>query len=206
MSPRLAARPASSIGRTVCVLTALALAGCAAAPPLQFYTLSEPPASSKVSTIADDPVPPDRAPVIEVARVTLPDYLDSEDLVVRQGNVLRRSSTGRWASQLSLAATDLLTERLAMRRPDAWVVDRPPARSPDFRLLMHITRLDIVSSGTGIVEAEWEIVPHRALTEIMRRRTRFIMKGSVATDQSVAHFERALIDRLADQIDISSLN
>jgi len=62
-----------------------------------------------------------------------------------------------------------------------------------------------VSSGTGIVEAEWEIIPQHTQTEIVRRRTRFIMDGSVATDQSMAHFERALLDRLADQIDVSSL-
>jgi uncharacterized lipoprotein YmbA len=194
------------IRSAVGALAALVLVGCAAAPPLQLYTLSDPPTSNGVLTTADDPPPPQHAPVIEVTRVTVPAYLDSQDLLVRDGNVLKRSSTGRWADRLSLGATDLLTERLAMRRPDAWVVARPPARNPDYRLQIHITRLDIVSSGTAVVEAEWEIVPNQMQTEIIRRRARLIMHGSVATDESTTHFERALLNGLADQIDVSSLH
>ena len=103
--------------------TALLLASCAT-PPLTLYTLGAPP-------IAADTAPLGRRPVvIAVARVTVPDELDTEDIVVRDGSTLRRSTRGRWASRLSLGITDRLTERLAERRPDALVTDRPLTDTP----------------------------------------------------------------------------
>jgi uncharacterized protein len=168
--------------------------------------LAQGPDSSAGAMSAVDPLAPPGAAVIEIARVGLPDYLDSRDLVVRQGDLLRRSSTGRWASRLSPATTDLLTARLAMRRPDAWVTDQPQARTPDYRLLVHISRLDITSTGTGNVEAVWELVPRDACEAVIRHRTQFTMSGAVGTDERVAHFERSLLERLASDIDISSVH
>jgi uncharacterized protein len=186
-------------------VVALVLAGCAAAPPLRVYTLAENPESSGAAMTAAEPSPPPGAPVIEIARVTLPDYVDSRDLVLRQGDQLERSSTARWASRLSLATTDLLTARLALRRPDAWVTDQPQVRTPDYRLLVHISRLDITNTGTGTVEAVWEIDPHDACEAVIRHRSHFTMSGAVGTDARVARFERSLLERLSSEIDISSL-
>jgi uncharacterized lipoprotein YmbA len=185
---------------------ALALAGCAAAPPLRVYTLAADPESSAAALAAADPSPPPGAPVLEIARVTVPDEVDSRDLVLRQGDHLERSNTARWASRLSLATTDLLTARLTLRRPDAWVTDQPQARTADYRLLVHISRLDITNTGTGTVEAVWEIVPHDACEAVTRRRTQFTMSAAVGTDERVARFERSLLARLASDIDISSLH
>jgi uncharacterized protein len=177
----------------------LALAGCAAGPALNVYTLSESPANEAATTSADPPRP--GTPVIEISRVSLPEYLDSRDLIVRQGDILERSRTGRWASRLSIAVTDLLTQQLTMRMPAAWVTDEPQARTPDYRLIVHIDRLDITSSGTGVVEADWEIVPRDASGEVSRYRSRFSMDGAVGTDEAVVHFERRLLDRLASEIE-----
>lgn len=187
-------------------LLGLALAGCAAAPPLRMYTLSESPPSGAGVMTAADPSPPPGAPVIEIARVSLPDSVDSRELLVRQGDLLQRSSTGRWASRLSLATTDLITARLAMRRSDAWVTDQPQAGTADYRLLVHISRLDITNTGEGSVEADWEIVPHDTCGAVMRRRIQFTMSAAVGTDEAVARFERSLLERLASAIDISSLH
>ena len=187
-------------------LVALALAGCAAAPALRVYTLAASPASSDAAMTAAAPSPLAGAPVIEIARVSVPDSVDSRDLVLRQGDRLERSSTARWASRLSVATTDLLTARLAMRRPDAWVTDQPQARTPDYRLLVHISQLDITNTGTGTVVAVWEIVPHDACEAVIRHRSQFTMSAAIGTDERVAHFERLLLERLASDIDISSLH
>jgi uncharacterized protein len=186
----------------------LAFVGCAAAPPLRLYTLSQGPTSNdtSMSATAVTSAPPQGAPVLEVARVTLPDYLDSRDLVIREGNSLHRSSTGRWASRLSLAATELLTTQLAARRTDAWVTDQPQSRAPGYRLRVHVSQLDITSTGTGTLSADWEAIPLNLSGEILRGKTRFTLNGSVATDQDVARFERELFVRLAGEIDVSSLS
>jgi uncharacterized lipoprotein YmbA len=203
---RVASRRIRLITGSAWIVVALVPAGCAAAPPLKFYTLSGGPVRGEASLDAADPPPNLGAPAIEVARVTLPAYLDTTDLVVRDGSVLELSSTGRWATRLSVAATDLLTARLAMRRPDAWVTDQMSARPAHYRLFVDISRLDITSAGAGTVEAEWEIDQPTTSHHVTRGRTQFTVHGSVTTDQGVVRFERVLLDRLADEIDISSLH
>jgi uncharacterized lipoprotein YmbA len=182
------------------VLFALALAACTAAPPLKVYVLSEDPSQNAASTAAAGPASSRDLPVIEVTRVTVPPYLDSRDVIVREGNVLERSPNSRWATRLSVGATELLTARLEQHESNAWVTDQPQARAADYRLGIHISRLDISRSGGGLIEAEWELVPHSASGEVIRRMTRFEMEGSVANDTAVANFEGALLDRLADEI------
>src|SRR6195952_1882598 len=102
------------------LLGCLALATCGA-PALTVYTLGPPEGASDAAPLGHKPV------VIAVARVTIPDELDTEDLVIRDGSVLRRSARGRWASRLSLGITDRLTNRLAARNPTVLVTDRPVA-------------------------------------------------------------------------------
>lgn len=200
----IASRYFGSAARILSLLVVSMLNACVAAPPLTIYDLSESPTQDAVSTVAADPPPSRGMPVIEVARVTLPAYLDSQDLIVRRGDVLERSSTARWASRLSIAATELLTAQLEHRETGAWVTDQAPARTADYRLMVHISRLDITRAGGGVVEADWELVPRGASGQVIRRRIDFTMKGSVTTDPKVATFERALLEHLAEEIDLSS--
>lgn len=174
---------------------ALCLAGCAA-PPLRLYTLGETPVSAD-----SRPLPSDAA-VIEVDRLILPDVLDSDDIVLTDGDVLKRSRTGRWASRLSLLATDLVTSRLAMRAPDILVTDQWPDRAPDYRLMIHVSRLDVTSEGQASLDAEWEILSSNAKRRMVRGRVRVTLSGSDATDRGVASLDSALFERLADAIDL----
>jgi len=174
-------------------LAALLLAGCAA-PPLRFYTLSQPPAG-------DDSRPlPDGAAVIEVGRLILPNDVDSEDLLLRDGDVVERSPTGRWVSRLSLLATDLVTARLAARAPDALVTDEWPAVAPDYRVMIHVARLDVANSGHGSLDADWQISARHPGQGLIRGRANIRLAGRTATDQDVVRLETALFDRLASSI------
>jgi hypothetical protein len=176
---------------------AVALLSACAAPPLTLYSLDTPSAAADAPSLGKRPV------VIAVARVTVPDELDTENIVVRDGSVLRRSEHGRWASRLSLGITDRLTERLAARRPDALVTDRPLAETPSYRVLVNIGRLDVNASGVATLDADWQIVPHNATEATRRDRLHVSLTGPVATDQEVVTLVGALLDRLAGAIDIS---
>lgn len=177
-------------------LAALLLGGCASAPPLRLYTLGDP-------AISEDPrVLPRRAAVIEVDRLILPRELDSEDIFLRDGNVLKRSSTGRWASRFSLLATDLVTSRLAMRAPDALVTDQLPIEAPDCRILIHISRLDVDENGRALMDAEWQITAGTRESGPILGRTQISLDGSTGTDRDVVRLETALFEQLADAIDI----
>jgi uncharacterized protein len=173
------------------------LLGACTPPPLTLYTLGPPPEARPAGAqLGKKPV------VIAVARVTIPDELDTEDIMVRDGSVLRRSSLGRWASRLSLGITDRLTSRLAARNPTALVTDRPLADVPSERVLINISRLD-VSSASGItLDADWMVVPHDTSLPARRDRVHLTATGPVTTDQDVVSLLGGALDRLAESINL----
>ncbi len=174
------------------------LAACAA-PALTLYTLGTPPTESFA-------IPPERASVVvALARVTIQDDLDTEDIMVRDGNVLRRSHQGRWASRLSMGITDRLTQVLAVRYPGALVTDRPLNEIPADRVLIDIGRLDIASTGVGALDADWQVVPRDPNIPTERNRASFSLTGPVATDRDVVVLIGALLDKLAGAIEIPGL-
>jgi uncharacterized protein len=196
-------------------MAALVLGSCTASPPLTLYTLGAPVGASNTSGAppsasntlgapsASGAIALDKkAEVIAVARVTIPDELDTADIVIRDGSTLRRSQRGRWASRLSLSITDRLTGRLAERRRDAVVTDRPLTDTPAFRVLINIGRLDVTTAGAATLDADWLIVPRDPARPTRRGREQFSAAGPVATDQDVVTIVGILLDKLAGAIEI----
>ena len=178
------------------LVTGLALlATSCASPPLTLYTLDVPSAAAP-SSLRSNP-----AVVVEVRRVSIPDYLDSEDILLRKGNVLARSSRGRWATRLSLGITHFLAARLAQRRPDAFVTDQLQD-APDDRISVTINQLDVTSAGSGMLDADWQTIPRDPRQPSRRARGRFTANGPVATDQDVVTLMTNLLLQLADAMDV----
>ena len=175
---------------------AVLLAGCGSTPPLTLYTLAAPDVAADAGSLGARPV------VIAVARVTVPDELDTEDIVVRDGSTLRRSTVGRWASRLSLGLTDRVTQRLAERRPDALVTDRPLTDTPSYRVLINVGRLDVTAAGVATVDADWMVVPRDAGAATRRDRGHFTATGRVATDTDVVALLGVVLDQMAGAIDV----
>lgn len=178
---------------TLAMLTALAVSACAARP-LKLYTLNDPAALGPPGQLRPG------APVIEVDRLTLPDYIDTLDILLRRGSVLERSDGARWASRLSILATNLLTARLATRAPDALVTDQWRGTAADYRLMVQVTRLDVTTAGVASLNAYWQIIPRNPQLRTVRDRTRIRVTGPVATDQEVVDLETELFERLAGAI------
>ena len=180
------------------IALSLLIASCASAP-LSLYTLEPPNQSSQAAALAR------RAMVIEIRRVAVPDYLDTQDILVRDGSTLQRSAHGRWATRLSLGVTRYLTGLLASRHPDALVTDQPQIETPDARIFVTISTLDVTSAGVATLEADWTLVPRDPGRSTRRKRARFVAKGSVATDQDVVNLMQAVLTQLADAIVIGHL-
>jgi uncharacterized lipoprotein YmbA len=176
----------------------LMIAGCAS-PRLSLYTLESPGALATERPLSPHSV------VIEVRRVVIPDALDTQDIVVRNGNQFDRSSTGRWATRLSMAITHYLTAQLAARRPDALVTDQTQVGTPNDRLYIAISTLDITRAGQAVLEADWTIVPRNPSLPDRRQRGRFTAQGPVASDHDVVVLLQALLQQLADAIVIANL-
>ena len=186
-----------SVARIAGVGCAVLLLASCAAPPLTVYTLSAP-------VTAVDAAPAGRSKlVIAVARVSIPDALDTEDIVVRDdGSILRRSRSGRWASRLSLGITDRLTQRLAERRPDALVTDRPLSDAASLRVLVNIERLDVTAAGVATLDADWLVTRRDAGGAPVPVRGHFSASGPVGSDRDVVTLVGHLVDRLAAAINI----
>jgi uncharacterized lipoprotein YmbA len=184
--------------RLVTTVALVFLIASCASPPLTLYTLGAPAAASGAAPLGG------KAIVIEIRRVAVPDDLDSQDILVRDGSTLVRSTLGRWASRVSLGVTSYLTARLAQRRPDALVTDQPQIEPPDYRIFVTISTLDVTTSGTATLEADWLIVPRNPAQPTRRDRGRFTSTGPVATDQDVVSLYTAVLRQLADAIDVAS--
>ena len=178
-------------------ITAPLLATGCASPALSLYTLEPPEPRSEGARLGQSPF------VIEVRRVILPDYLDSQDILVRDGARLDRSPRGRWASRLSVTITHYLTGLLAARRPNALVTDQPQVRTPDDRVFVMISTFDVTRPGTATLQANWTVLPRDPGRPERVQRARFTVNGPVATDQDVVTLMQGLLIRLADTIETS---
>ena len=158
-----------------------------------------PAAAAESAPLGGKPV------VIEVRRVAIPDYLDTQDILVRAGSTLDRSREGRWASRLSLGATHFLAGRLAERRPDALVTDQPQIAPPNYQIFVTINTFDVTTGGVATLEADWLIIPHNPAAPTRRARAQFSATGPVETDQDVVLLDKAVLQQLANSIDVASL-
>jgi uncharacterized lipoprotein YmbA len=168
--------------------------GSCAGPPLKLYTLGAGHAEAEGKAFNRSPV------IIAVARVTLPDELDNDDILVRSGANLLRSSRGRWSARLSTEVTERLTAQLAARRPDALVTSSPQSQTPSYRIIITLNRFDVSVDGRATLAADWLIVPSDPAASPRRDRTTFTMDGSVATDRDVVLLEGRVLDRLGQSI------
>jgi len=176
----------------------LLITACAG-PPLRFYTLGRARAT-------DYSLPLSRqAPAIEVDRLILPNYLDSQDILLRNDSSLEASSTGRWVTRLSLLATDLVTSRLAMRVPADLVTDQARVEAPQYRIVVHVARLDIARNGHASMDADWQIIAGDRETARTEGRAQIRLTGSTATDRDVVQLETIMFERLADAIHLPSV-
>jgi uncharacterized protein len=109
-------RPAGCTALTA-VVTSLAMTGCASAPPLHYYTLTEVPAATRL-TAAGNTVP------VRLDRVTIPTELDRSQLVRRvDATRLQIMDNDRWAAPLEDTIRRVLSVDLASRLPPEMVAN-----------------------------------------------------------------------------------
>jgi len=173
---------------------AATLAACAA-PPLRLYTLGY---------ATDDPavVQPSPAHTLEITRIVLPDYLDTQDMIVRQGAVIRRSPSGRWAERLSSGMAELVSSTLRQRYPQIDIATRPLPVPAPARLDITIQRFDVMEDGHVALDASWALIPLDPKVPITRQNIRVRQNGPVQSDQDLATLMRSAVQALAQQISL----
>lgn len=177
--------------------TAFGLAGCAG-PPLRLYTLGMP--SDQPAPQSSQPRLSSRAATVAVSNVVIPDYLDSQDMVVRRGEEIVRSPRSRWATRLSIGITDLIANEMASFHPSMLITDQPLADAAMLRVQVDISRFDVDMNGQATLDAHWAILPADPHKPLIRNRTHLTMSGPVATDADVAALMRKMVIQLADKV------
>lgn len=179
------------------LVISVSLTGCSS-PPLHLYTLEGP--ATTVPAVSGPLA--STAPVLKISRVSLPDYLDSQDLLTRDGSALQRSPNGRWAERLSNGITDLITVRLSAARPDMFVTEQALTGSLSMsRLRITITRLDIPTSGQATLDANWTYISGDDHAPTRTDRTH--VTSSITdngTDEKIVQTTNDLINQLSKMI------
>ncbi|MCX8666768.1 membrane integrity-associated transporter subunit PqiC [Acetobacteraceae bacterium B3987] len=170
------------------------LAGCTS-PRLHVYTL-DIPVHSDTKSLQVSP----QATIVQLSRIVIPDYLDCQDIITRQGEEIHRSPNSRWASRLSLSITNLITNEVAATQHDILVTDQPLIQAANMQIMIAISEFDVDVSGHAILNAHWAIVPHDRRKPLIRNIAHLSADGPVKTDADTAALMRKLVVQLADHI------
>ncbi len=175
-------------------MVAVLLAGCGFAPPMRTYVLGDRPQGAQAVQ------PPGGLAVIELKTVSLPDYLDSTDILRRVGpNEVVPSPTGRWGERLSQGITGALASALSRRRPDLSIVTVPPPR-PGQRIVVDFQAIDIEATGQCRMVANWRITGADARGPWKIGHAVVDESAGSMDDAAVAAALTRAIDQLAERI------
>ena len=132
---------------------AMALAGCARSPTIQWHALSEPTPNAVT--------PADQVPLrVVIASTTVPPSIDRPQLVVNAGEgAISILDTERWAEPLRRSIPRTLGDYLARELGNALVwstLASAPAR-PDIRISIEIARWRSVRGHAATMEMLWTL-------------------------------------------------
>lgn len=181
------------------LLVALFSAGCASSPPVNYYALQAIETASVPK--ADDPR------LLGVGPIALPGYLERPQLVTRQaGGAVHFDEFNRWAEPLEVGIPQTIATNLDTLEADFAAIAYPyNAARTDLRLIGRIVRFDGDSSGSVVLDVQWEIIDDRGDSVIGAQRSRFEAAARGAGDPAsvvIAHhrvleeFSREVASRL----------
>jgi cholesterol transport system auxiliary component len=173
----------------------IVVVGCTSAPPLRMYVLGDPASSAPVVPALSGRT------VVRLSPVSVPDYLDTEDILIRSGaNEVKASPTGRWAERLSVGVTQALTGALAASLPSTVIVTKQPIIPPAQQIVVDIEVFEIRSDGRCLLIARWSILGGDNLHGLGSGHDTFVEQAADASDAAIASAMTRAIDRLATQI------
>lgn len=184
----------------------IVLAGCSSTPPPRIYVLSAP--AEPLAGVRDEA----GRPVVELPTVSLPDYLDSTDIFVRDGrSELQPSATGRWGERLSLGITHALVNALGRRLPGVLVTHTPTLGTTARRVLVDVDGFDVEANGRCVLTARWTVPSPDGQSAAIAEQGTFVTiagtsgAGTTAapSDAAVVAAMVAAVDELADRIALS---
>ena len=177
----------------------LPLAGCAASPPVRFYTLAPIgyPEGATPAPVAANPV------TVGIAPVEIPDYLDRPQIVTREGrNELKLAEFDRWAGSLSDNISAVLADNVATLLGSDRVAVSPAmgGGKTDVTVALRILRWDCVPGQRVLLKAQWTILAGKERKEVAARTASFTKSlGDQRYETMVAAFDH-ILDQVSREI------
>jgi uncharacterized lipoprotein YmbA len=171
------------------------LAGCAVPPDPRSYVLGDPPEPLPLATNQSG------RPVIRLLPVSVPDYLDTRDILLRSGqNEVTASPTGRWAERLSVGVTHALAAALSVRLPGTDIVADQLDVPPERRIMVDVQAFEIRPDRQCLLSVQWIVASSDGDRVLSRERASFVEQATDTSDAAVAAAMSRAIARLAAQI------
>ena len=190
----------------VAILLAAGLSGCASTAPERHYRLVPAGAAATLPAL---PALPPPLPVVVVAPVTVPEFVDRPQIVTQgPGAQVFLSEQHRWAEPLKLAIGRLVAERLAVALGGAlvWAYPAEVGAEAGYRVNLAVQRFDSEPGLVAHTSALWTV---QRLADGRQRAGRSVLR-TTPTDASldalaVAHAQA--VAGIADDIarDIAEL-
>ncbi len=182
-------------GLLLALLAPLLPAGCARAPAPQLYVLDSPASTGRIGA--------DNGPVVGIAPLALPRYLDRPQIVTRDGiNRLSASDSHMWAEPVALGAARVLGNSLAAALGSSRVY-RLPARHPvtlDWRVEIEIDRFEGGRDAAVTLEARWSLFEADARTPAATRLSRIEVAPDGPDHAALVAAHTRALERLGTEI------
>jgi uncharacterized lipoprotein YmbA len=166
--------------------------------------LSGPPAAEYVIGIAPEPArattPLTGRPIVELKPVRLPDYLDTREILVRRGNQVVASESGRWGERLSVGITRALAVSLAARLPGLIVTTTPPVEQSARQVLVDVTSFEASGNQEVVLVARWSIIDGPGRFTLLSEQTALTEPITRTDDSAVVIAMSRAVEDLASAI------
>ena len=145
------------VGLSIPIVTGCALFLPEPAPPPAYYVLTAIPEAESARPAGKT----NTGPVVGVAPVNLPDYLDTPQIVVRPTrNTLDRADLHNWGAPLADNFTSVLADNLGVMIPTNAVTVLPSGLffRPDFQVSVDVSKFERDAEGLVTLIARWALL------------------------------------------------
>jgi len=131
--------------------------GCGTTKSSRFYTLN----SLKAQDTAQKTTSSERDILIGIGPVNIPDYLERPQILSRTSqNELYIDEFNRWAGSLENDIARVLSGNLStlLSEEHVSVLTSMPAAAVEYRIMLNVTRFDIMPDNTFLLKTQWRIL------------------------------------------------
>ena len=201
--------------RSLLIVGALALTNCGGSQPPRLFMLSPSVGAGAISdrgsSQADVGVRPGQSLALAQLPshrrlgvvVTIPQYLERPDIMVRTGNYeMVPLTNARWAEGLSLTASRVLAADLGAALPSYEFMALPTGtdRRFDDRVAVELSGFETDARGKAEISGRWTIVDGRSDRETMSRQFHYAAEASATDPRSIAEALSGLLARVSSEI------